>query len=97
MRWLGRGVDDRRNGAAVTGEDRVNQRGIANVAVDVPIVLDLDFEALPAPRGARLVAEKDAPHVVVDADDVEPLGREKAHRFGPNQSCRSRYHYHAHT
>ena len=61
------------------------------------IGLDLDFEALPAPRGARLVAEEYAAHVVVDADDVEPLGREKAHRFGADQSCRSRYHYHAHT
>src|SRR6267378_7159531 len=96
MRRLSRGMDDRVDRGAILGEGRVHQLGVADVAVDMAIALDLDLEPLAAPRRARVIAEEDAPHVVVDADDIEPLRRQEADRLGPDQPGRSRYNNHAH-
>jgi hypothetical protein len=51
---------------------------IGNVDVAVTVAWELRFQPSAAPQRARLVAEKLAAHVIVDADDVQALGGKTA-------------------
>ena len=51
-------MDHRCDIVTIAGKDAIEQHLIADVAIDVAIGLDFEFETLPAPRGARLVAKK---------------------------------------
>ena len=44
---------------------------------------------MPAPVGGGFVAEEVLAHVVVDADDVEPLAAKNSDRFGADQASRA--------
>jgi hypothetical protein len=75
---------------------RFQQVRVADVAVNVLVFLDLSLQSLPTPCSTCVIAEEDASHVVVDADNVEAFCGEKPDGFGSHQPGRARYQYDAH-
>ena len=57
---------------------------------------DLGLQTLPAPCSTCVIAEQDAPYVVVDANNVDAFCGEDPDCFGSDQTCRARYQYDAH-
>src|SRR6266851_8817723 len=96
VRGLGGGVNNRGNRAPFAAENRLQQFRVANVAIDVFVFLDFGLQSLPAPCGAGIVTEQDAPHIVVDAHNVETYCGEEPDSFGADQPGRASYHYDAH-
>ena len=86
VRGLGRGVDHQLDGVAVFLEETVDGRGVANI--DWPVLIALaqfSLEAAAIPVGRSFVAEEDAAHVVVDADDCIALVGKKARGLRADQ------------
>jgi hypothetical protein len=96
MGGLGGGMNNRTNRTPFPAEYRFQQVRIANVAVNVLIFLHLGLQSLPTPRSTCVIAEQDAPHVVVDADNVEAFCGEKPDGFSSDQPGRAGYQYDAH-
>ena len=51
-------MDDGDYSAAIAGKHRFKQCRVANVAIDMPITLDLALKTLAAPGCARFVSEE---------------------------------------
>src|SRR6516162_9639463 len=96
MGGLGSGMNNRTNRASFPAEYRFQQVRVANVAVNVLVFLHLGLQSLPTPCSTCVIAEQDAPHVIVDADNIEAFGGEKPDGFSSDQPGRTRHQYDAH-
>ena len=90
-------MDDQRDVAAIGFEDVGHCFCGADVEVVMPVAADLAFQLQPVPAGAGVAAEKDAAHVIVDADDVNPLRGEAPDGVAADQTRRSRDNRHRHS
>ena len=88
MRGLRGGMDDELDRRAVSREQLCDGVGIADIGFHVRVVLKpLQFGPIEA--RARIRAKKAAAHIVVDSNDVEPLGRTKSRGLRADQSARA--------
>ena len=85
-----------RDRPSVRGEQPIHRGLVTDVGVHVAIPLDGVLEPFPSPRRAAVVAEEIAPHVVVDADDVEALAGEEPRRLGSDEAGRAGDDYDRH-
>src|SRR6185437_15763068 len=84
------------DGFFVAREQTFDARPIANIQIEMAIVAHFPFEPVATPQTTRVVAEEDAPHIVVDTDDVETVGGEESYRLGADQSGSSRHYGNTH-
>ena len=90
VRRLRRGVHDEREVAAIRREHLVHRIQVADVRANVRVArAELPLQLLALPRGARLVAEEHAAHVVVDAHDVHAEPGEVRGRLRSDQAGRA--------
>ena len=89
VRGLRGGVDDQLDRAPVAREERVDPLAVADVHLLPAEVLDLGGETVRGGRGGGLGAEEVGAHVVLDADHVEALLGEEAHRLRADEAARA--------
>src|SRR6267142_2792163 len=97
MRGLCGGVNNRDHACAISLEKIRHRALIADVHVIVPISLEPGLEALPVPGRAGLLPEKLAAHVVVDADDFQPLVGKEPRSLRADQTRRTRDYGNSHS
>src|SRR5262249_9450245 len=90
VRRLRGDMDHKPDVVAVPREQGLDRLAIPDVRRPVGIIRQARFQLTPAPFGRRVVAEKLLPHVVLDADDLEPLRAEETYGLGAYQACRPR-------
>jgi hypothetical protein len=86
VRRLRGGMDDQRNVAPVSREHLFHGGRVADVSAHVAVTGHLALEHCPAPCRAAVFAEEVPAHVVVDADDVEPLAGKEECRLSSDES-----------
>ena len=96
MGGLGGGMDDDGDILAIALEDLGHRIAVANVGIEMDVVLDRPLELLAMPLSARLRPEEHAPHVIVDAGDIEALVGEEADRLAADQPRRAGNNRNAH-
>jgi len=67
-------------------KNEIDVRLVANVDGVMPVVWDSFLEMPPIPRGRGFVAEELSSHIVIDADNSEPLAGDLAEGLGPNET-----------
>ena len=85
MRWLRGGVDDELDVRRIFLKNLFKTFQIADVQVVMRVILDLFLEKLLVPGGGSLRAEEIFTHVVVDANDLQPLPGKIPHRLRTDQ------------
>src|SRR5687768_11689853 len=98
MRRLRGRVNDKLHRGPIPRQQRVNSFAVANVEVLVGIALSqLVFQAVAVPARGCFFAEEPAPHVVVDANDVQTFLGEVSSRLRPDQPGGTSDDRYAHT
>jgi PAS domain S-box-containing protein len=87
VRRLRRRMNHQRDVRTVTAEHAINFVGIADIDVQMPIAPpEFLFQLVALPVRRSLCAEELLAHIVVDADDIEPVAGEVAAGFGADQA-----------
>jgi hypothetical protein len=72
---------------SLAGEEFVNGRTVSNINRGVREALANVFEAFQIPQRVSGSPKKDAPHIVVDSENIMPLAVKVLHRFRPDQAA----------
>src|SRR5262249_54711708 len=81
VRRLRRGVDHESNIAAIFPEYSFDLGAVANIGIEMPVAIPVTLlQALPVPGCGSGIAEKESPHVIVNANDLKTFFRVKVNR-----------------
>jgi hypothetical protein len=96
VRWLRRRVNDERNFFAVFPKQCVHCVPVTHIAFNMSIILNRPFEQLAVPPRACFAPKEVLSHIVVDANDIEPLAGEVSHRRGADKAGTSGHNRQGH-